>query len=417
MLAALNRLGVKVFVATALVVVVALGGALFLTKRKADAAAAQSIHRALAATRSNIQAKLDGRYNELTKEVSILNQQSPIYGRILGSLQTSNQSALSDQATQYGLATGAAWVLITDAAGVLRASSIDASAPADSLGEGALVGLALEGDTTRGLWLEPGTDGAGDRAFQAVGVPVRVNGQVVAVVVAALPIDSAFAADLKAQTNSEIVFYSLDTLGHPAPMVTTLPSSVELAPSLAAMSVDSMMTGDTSSVELNVAGHTWSGVGGPLNTAAGEPLGGYVGLRDRATELAAFMALRDSFPLAFLVGIAIAILSSLVIGRAVTGPVRTLVQATRDVREGKFSGEIVVGTRDEIGELADAFRRMVGELKEKQDLVDLLSTGGGAAATVQMGAGDLRLVTSGPHTPRPSSMGISLMPGQTLSNR
>ena len=76
MFAALNKLGVKVFVATALVVVVALGGALFLTKRKADAAADQSIHRALTATRSNIQAKLDGRYGELSKELRILGQQS-----------------------------------------------------------------------------------------------------------------------------------------------------------------------------------------------------------------------------------------------------------------------------------------------------------------------------------------------------
>ena len=415
MLAALNRLGVKVFVATALVVVVALGGALLLTKRKADAAAAQSIHRALAATRSNIQAKLDGRYNELTKELRILNQQSPIFGRILAGLQTSNQSDLSDQATQYQQATGAAWVLITDAAGVLRASSLDASATPDSLGEGALVGLALEGEDTKGLWLEPAEDGSGDRAFQAVGAPVRVGGRVIAVVVAALPIDSTFAADLKAQTNSEVVFYSLDTLGHPSPMVTTLPSTVALAPSLAAMSPDSMMAGDTGSVELKVAGHTWSGIGGPLTTAAGEPLGGYVGLRDRATELAAFMALRESFPIAFLVGIAIALVSSLLIGRAVTGPVRRLVQATRDVREGKFSGEIVVGTRDEIGELADAFRRMVGELREKEDLVALLSSG--QASTVQMAPGDLRLVTSGPSTPRPSALGISLTPGQTLANR
>ncbi|HVX89754.1 MAG TPA: protein kinase [Gemmatimonadales bacterium] len=415
MLAALNKLGVKVFVATALVVVVALGGALFLTKRKADAAADQSIHRALTATRSNIRAKLDGRYNELEKELRILNQQSPIFGRIQAGLQTSNQSDLSDQATQYQLATGAAWVLITDASGVLRASSLDPSAAPDSLGEGALVGLALEGDTTRGLWLEPGAVGAGDKAFQAVGVPVTVNGKIIAVVVAALPIDSMFAADLKAQTNSEIVFYSLDTLGHPQPVVTTLPASVELAPSLAAMSTDSMMHGDSSQVELNVAGHVWSGVGGPLLTAAGEPLGGYVGLRDRNTELAAFMALRESFPLAFLVGIAIALIASLIIGRAVTGPVRALVQATRDVREGKFSGEIVVGTRDEIGELADAFRRMVGELREKDDLVALLS--GGQGSTVQMTQGDLRLVTSGAPTPRPSSLGISLMPGQTLANR
>ncbi|HET7042416.1 MAG TPA: protein kinase, partial [Gemmatimonadales bacterium] len=418
MLDALNRLGVKVFVATALVVVVALGGALLLTKRRADAAAQQSIHRALTATRSNIQAKLDARYNELATEIRIITLQSPFYGSIQAGLQADKRNDLLDRIQGIKELTGASWVLLTDADGVLRASTLDPNAQGDSLGEGALVGLALEGGSTRGFWLEPRPDGKDD-GFQAVGVPVRAGGSpsapLVGVVLAALPIDSAFVAGLKEQTSSEVVIYELDTLGHPVPLVSTLPDSIDVAPSLTAMSTDSMMGGDTSQVEITVAGHGWSGVGGPLTTAAGKALGGYVGLRLRETELAAFTALRDSFPIAFLVGLGIALLSSLLIARTVTGPVNRLVRATREVREGKFSGEIVVGTRDEIGELADAFRRMIGELREKDDLVALLS--GGQGSTIQMTQGDLRQVTSGAPLQRPSSLGISLRPGQTLANR
>jgi HAMP domain-containing protein/predicted Ser/Thr protein kinase len=419
---ALNRIGVKVFVASALVVVVALVGALFLTKTKADAAAAQAIHRALGATRSNIQAKLDGRYNELSKELQIIAKQSPFYSSFQAGLRANNRNDLLDRIGEVKLLTGASWVLLADANGIQRASTEDPTAEGDSLGEGALVALALEGDSTRGLWIEPNAEGpADDELFQAVGIPVRAGGAeapIVAVLIGALPIDSTFAAELRRQTSSEIVFYQLDESGRPFPMVTTLPADADLAPALAAMAPDSMMAGDSSQVELNVAGNAWAGIGGPLTTAAGEPLGGYVGLRDRATELAAFTALRSSFPTAFLVGLVIALLSSVLIARTVTGPVNALLQATRDVRDGKLSGEIVVGTRDEIGELADAFRRMVGELKEKQDLVNLL--GGGQGSTVQMTPGDLRHVTSGSGTPavaRPSSLGIALMPGQTLANR
>ena len=418
MLAALNRLGPKVFIATALVVVVALGGALLLTKRRADAAADQSIHRALTATRSNIQAVLDSRYAELAKEFRIIVRQSPYVSSIQASLQSGERSNLLDRANEFRDQTDAAWVLITDKSGVLRVSTLDPNAQGDSLGAGSLVGLALEGDATKGLWLEPRPDGS-DAAFQAVGIPVRVggdNGPIVAVVVAAIPIDSGFVADLKRRTSSEIVFYELDSTGHAKPMVTSLPASIDIAPSLASMSVDSMMRGDSGQVEITVGGHGWSGVGGPLTTASGDPLGGYVGLRLRETELAAFTALRDSFPLAFLVGLAIALLSSLVIARTVTGPVNRLVQATRDVREGKFSGEIVVGTRDEIGELAEAFRRMIGELREKDDLVALLSSGA-QGQTVRMTRGEIPAATGGAPIPRPSSLGISLMPGQTLSNR
>jgi HAMP domain-containing protein/predicted Ser/Thr protein kinase len=417
MLAALNRLGVKVFVATALVVVVALGGALFLTKQKADAAADQSIARALGATQSNIQAVLDGRYSELSKELRILARQSPIYGRIQASLQTGAQSNLYDQAVQIRDETGAAWVVIVDANGVLRSSTLDAAAQGDSLGEGSLVALALEGQPTRGLWLELDPETGGDVPYQAVGVPVHAGSEsapVFAVLIAAAPIDSAFAADLKRRTNSEIVFYLLDQEGKPVPSTTTLPAEIDIATALATIDPGAM-SADSGLIEIVAGGRPWAGVGGPLLTAANEPLGGYVGLRSRQEELAAFMALRESFPTAFLVGLAIALIASLAIARTVTGPVNRLVQATRDVRAGKFSGEIVVGSRDEVGELAEAFKRMIGELKEKQDLVELLSSGQGA--TVQMGPEGLRLVTGTTPPPRPSALGISLTPGQTLANR
>src|SRR5437868_7319857 len=367
MLAALNKLGVKVFVATALVVVVALGGALFLTKRKADAAANQSIHRALVATRSNIEAKLDSRYNELTAALRIISKQSPYVGSVQSSLQSHQRGNLLNRATEFQELTGAAWVVITDPDGILQASTRDQTAQGDSLGDGALVGLALEGDVTRGPWIEVDSSSGHpvDRPFQAVAVPMHAGGDagpIVAILIAALPIDSTFAAELQRQTNSEIVFYLLDRDAHPIPSVTTLPASVDLAPSLAAMAADAKMVNDSTQVELSVAGQAWSGVGGLLLTPAGDTIGGYVGLRNRGTELAAFTALKDSFPTAFIAGLLIALLSSLAIARTVTGPVNRLVQATRDVREGKLSGEIVVGTQDEIGELAEAFRRMVGEL-------------------------------------------------------
>jgi len=418
MLAALNKLGVKVFVATALVVVVALGGALFLTKRKADAAANDSITRALGATRLAIQGTLDSRQASLRQTLGILATQPSYIAYIQKAITGGRRGDLLAQAWEFQDQTKASWVMVLDGSGVMQAWTLHNDQFGDTLAEASPVRIALEGGKGQGLWVE--VDSAGhDILYQAVSVPVTPpgSGNVVAVVIAAHAIDMAFADTLKTQTNSEIVFFTLDTAGHPRPALTTLPAGVDVGGAIGGMGpAEGGATMDSTHVQLLAGGQEWIGTIGPLLNADGEPLGGYVGLRSRSVELDAFTALKDSFPTAFLVGILIALFSSLAIARTVTGPVNRLVQATRDVREGKLSGEIVVGSHDEIGELADAFRRMVGELKEKQDLVNLLSTGG-AAATVQMGAGDLRLVTSGPNTPRPSSMGISLMPGQTLSNR
>ena len=385
MFAVLNKLGVKVFVATAFVVVVALGGALFLTKRKADAAADQSITRALGATRLAIQGTLDSREASLRQMLGILVTQPSYIAYIQKAIAGNRRGDLLAQAQEFQDQTRAGWVMFLDGNGVLQAWTLHVDQFGDSLGDGSLVQSALSGEAAQGLWIEVDSATGKDLLYQAVAVPVtpHQSGNVVAVTIAARPIDAAFADTLKTQTNSEIVFFTLDTVGRPVPALTTLPAGVDVAGAIAGMGpADSGSMMDSTHIELIAGGQSWIGTIGSLVNADGEPLGGYVGLRSRDVELAAFTALRDSFPLAFLVGLAIALVSSLAIARTVTGPVNRLVQATRDVREGKFSGEIVVGTHDEIGELADAFRRMVGELKEKQDLVDLLSAGG-AGATVQ----------------------------------
>jgi serine/threonine-protein kinase len=130
----------------------------------------------------------------------------------------------------------------------------------------------------------------------------------------------------------------------------------------------------------NVSGATLVGVVGALKTASGVPVGGYVGLRSRDQELAAFTQLRNAVFQAFGVGLVLAILSALALARRVTRPVKQLVEATRQVAEGQYSGKIAVASRDEIGELAAAFQRMLKELKDKQDLVEYLSGGGATVA-------------------------------------
>jgi HAMP domain-containing protein/tRNA A-37 threonylcarbamoyl transferase component Bud32 len=418
MLAALNKLGVKVFVATALVVVVALGGALLLTKHRADAAANDSIKGALGATRSAIQGLMESRTARLQQTLHILSTQPSYIAYVQKALAGGRRGDLLAQADEFRDQTGAGWVMFLDGSGVLQAWTLHRDQYGDSLGDGSLAAAALQGSLSKGLWIEVDSSGH-DVLYQAVAAPVSPpgSGNTTAVLIAALPLDRAFADSLRDATNSEIVLFTLDTLGHPRPVLTTLPAAIDVGDALGAMNGDgNAAMVDSSHVTLMAGGQTWIGTVGALNNANGEALGGYVGLRSKDSELAAFTALRDSFPIAFLVGLGIALLSSLAIARTVTGPVNRLVQATRDVREGKFSGEIVVGTRDEVGELAEAFRRMIGELREKDDLVALLSSGA-QGQTVQMTRGEVPLSTSGVPMARPSSLGISLMPGQTLSNR
>jgi serine/threonine-protein kinase len=394
----ISGLGAKIFLSAAAVVLVVLGSSLLLTKQRADRAADASIARALAATRSAIDDALAARSQALLQSARVVAQVPDYVARIGEALRQHNRANLLDQADEFRGQVDAAWALITDADGILRAHTDFRDAAGDSLGEGALVGLPLEGESAAGTWIEPGVEEAADddRLYQAVGVPIKSPGgtTVYGVLVAAVPIDSVLAAHLKQNTESEIVFFVLDSLGQPVPTVSTVPrSALDAAMSGAgdwgAALTDSAKVG----VRWTIAEETLVGTVGPLNTAADFPVGGYVGLRSRDEELVTFTALRTTIIRAFGLGLALAVLSSLVVAGGITRPVRRLVLATREVSEGRYDVAIDVRSRDEIGELASAFRRMLQELKEKQELVEFLSAGGGQ--TVALTPDQMAQVTRG----------------------
>ena len=244
-----------------------------------------------------------------------------------------------------------------------------------------MIGRALEGKTTSGLWVEPSD--VGDQLYQAVAMPVLSPGSAapLAVVAAALRIDSTFAARLRRNTNSEIVFFSLDTLGLPYVAATTVMANQSRSRLSEALRGLRMGTGPRtdSRIHLTLDNTDYEGTVGSLTTADSVPVGGYLGLHSRDADLAAYQQLRRTIRWAFLIGLLLAVGFSLIVARQIVRPVQRLVAATRKVTQGEYTGPIEVGTRDEISDLAHAFGTMVEELREKDRLVQYLRTG--AAAT------------------------------------
>jgi len=104
-----------------------------------------------------------------------------------------------------------------------------------------------------------------------------------------------------------------------------------------------------------------------------------VALRSRESELAAFNALQRTMLWAVALGVALALIFAFVQARQITGPVRRLAVATRQVQEGDYGVEIAVNSRDEIGILSQAFKGLVEDLKEKAALVEYMMAAGSAA--------------------------------------
>jgi serine/threonine-protein kinase len=389
-----------------LVVAATLGGALGLIRHRASQAADAAIDRGLGATQSAIEDALAGRSRSLQQTARVLGQVPTYISYVEQALQASDRSSLIAQARELNSQSGAAWTLIVDHEGMLQASTRSPDAFGDDMGGSALVDSALSGVPNSGIWVE--STPAGDSLFQAVAVPLAApHAPVAGALIMAAAIDGAFADRLKRQTASEVVFVVFDTLGVPRVAASTLPpGTLDSALRVRYPSTGAAPAAVQSRLRVEAGGLTWIAAAGPLTTASGAIVGEYAGLRAREAELAPFTALQRSILVAFVAALAIALVISLVLAGQITSPVRQLVALTRDVAEGRYSGSINLRSRDEIGELAEAFQRMVGELREKQKLVEFL--GGSGARTLRVPAG-------GSATTVPSA--ARLGPGSVLANR
>jgi HAMP domain-containing protein len=130
-----------------------------------------------------------------------------------------------------------------------------------------------------------------------------------------------------------------------------------------------------SRIRLTLGGVAYEATAGSLRTADSLTVGGYLGLHSRDADLAAYQQLSRTIRSAFFVGLLLALGFAILAARQIVRPVKRLVEATRRVSEGQYTGPIEVGTRDEIGDLAHAFGTMVDELREKDRLVEYLRTG------------------------------------------
>ena len=184
-----------------------------------------------------------------------------------------------------------------------------------------------------------------------------------------------------------------------------------MASDLMGMEMDSSM-GSTMAKENAIDGHTYVWTIKPLLSAGGNPNGGVVALRDKDEALAPFTTMQNWVLVAAAIALTIAFLISLLVARQITRPVRALASATMRATEGDYNAEIPE-SRGDIGALADAFRHLLEDLREKQSVVDFLQSPSGGR-TVQAQANRMSVDRM---APRGAGMVGSLEAGQTLADR
>jgi len=398
----------KVFLASVVLIVAVLGATLVYTSWEANRAADASIRRALANTHRAVDAQLDARTRAMAAAAQAAASVPQYRTRLLESRK--HADAL-DQANEIRNLAGAAFALVTNAEGILIARTDKPAEDSVDYSGGALIANALSGDSARGAFGDPQTH----NLYYAVAIPLRASPQDApqGVLVVAYAFDDALATAIREATQTDLVFFSLDTLGRPFPVGSTVPAA-EILPVLAANLGADSAAHDTTGMEMaaEMSGGHYIGLEERILSAGGGRLGGYVALRSRDQEMATFRSLKRALYYAFGVGFGLALLVAYIGASSIAAPVRRLAEATRKVRDGDYSVDVAMSSNDEIGMLSQDFKGLVEDLKEKSDLVEYMMSATGAAATQQISA-----VPTEVRVAAAAGAGTMLSPGTLFAGR
>lgn len=405
-------LTLKIFTATALVVVVSLAVTIVVTALLARQNAERALDRRLQNTAEVARRFIESENAKLASGAAAA-AQNPNF---IAAIQAGGAGPL-DQAVNYAEILGANYTMITDRAGVLLARTDRPGVSGDSLGNSPLIGGAIEGRQVNGF-----VNKADSILYLAVATPLKVppttDGVVQAVLFAAHQVTDSLADEVKAGTGSDIVFYVLDEHQKPIVVASSLPRTGSLDSVLTgAINMSEMSAGTSARAEATMNGQALVGFNRPLaNPGVDRPLGGYMALRSLDEELAGYRRLQTILILLAVAAVLLALVASYLVARQIAAPVRSLVNATNKVAEGDYTADVPVRSGDEIGQLASAFRHMLEELRAKQQLVDFLSGSAGSAATqpIYTAGGDVASPTMVRSIAGSTGM---LAVGQTLAGR
>jgi adenylate cyclase len=208
-----------------------------------------------------------------------------------------------------------------------------------------------------GAWAAPAM------VFETYTLPVIIRDQLLGGLRIGFAMDDRFAKALHEQTGSEVAIISGNKV-----MASSLDDSGRktLTDTLATMQGRAQQAGDAGVFEETLDGVPYLGEFIPVKGPAGEPVAQLLQLRSRARVLQLLSSIRASFLIVLGSLLVVAVGLSILFAGTITKPLNALVAGTRAVEKGNLEYTIPVTTKDELGELAQSFNEMIGDLKEKE---------------------------------------------------
>ncbi len=370
-------LTLKIFLAMALLILVAVGGAVAVSAYRAHQVADAKIAEDLKKAGPGWESFQQNRYDELHRALAVIVNNA---GTISMMSTLVPETGRPDPATVFDTlkreqasSVRADFLIATTPEGAVLARTDRPLPYAADLAAVPTIAGALQGAQTEGIWL------SGGKLYQVVAAPVLEGGaRLTGVIAAAFQINDEVARNLEQLLNTQVVFLAdaarpseparvalaASTMG---PVTSPAVQAIERRPDLVQAVLRQGRT--IGPLALELSGETYLAYLLPIRSSTDQLVGAAVALRSLEKELAAFRQIQAILIAVGLAALVIAFVLSFFLARRITGGVGRLVRATEQVRVGNLDApDLPVESNDEIGILARSFRAMLEELREKAAL-------------------------------------------------
>ncbi|MEO8670509.1 MAG: protein kinase [Tahibacter sp.] len=372
-------LALRFFLATAILIALAVGAAIVVTYAQGKRAATAAVDRSLA-TSAAVQREFEqSRLEQLQLSLQVVAADASFVNYISNATSANNlpglggdaapdtgsmRDLLNDRQKEFGFDLG----ILLDGRGEVLARTDQAEAFRDSLADDNLVAAALKDSTPKsGYWR------LNNRLYQAAIVPLAQDQRLVGFLLLALTVDDALSKKVAQVSGAQIAFWL--PVGEREELVASsleakAAEALKSARSDGGMEWSVLLAKGTpaDAVKTRLDGQEWVAKLAPTAAADARELGTVMVLTSADQILSSYQSILNSVVIAGLISMLAALLLSFVISKGILRPVRAMAKAAEDAAAGNFQTRIGTEGSDELARLARAFDSLLSDLREKSDM-------------------------------------------------
>jgi serine/threonine-protein kinase len=362
-------LAARIFLGTGLILVAALGAAVFAVSTLGERIAARSARDRISASSSVQTAAQQQRFQQLGLLAQVMAGNPDFKAYVLDAMGLGDRASILDQLEERRADLGYDLAIVTDPNGIVAARTDQPEVAGADLSSRPLVRKVRAEFEASGIWQD------GSRLYEAVATPMAIEG-IFGYLVLGYQVSDLRALEVKRGTGSEVLFLA----GQQAePVASSLtPQETERALGAVRRQGDLLtratVRGENAvQAEIELDSERWLALLSPLPDAEGKPVGAVVSLASLDRELAAFREIRNLLVIVGLAALVAALALAYALSRRTSGPLQSLVRAVGAAREGNYDVTLPGGGSGEVVALANNFNSLLADLRERREMAEYVA--------------------------------------------